>query len=39
MLPMVTAPKPLPPDLVLQLLRSYGSGLSWMLFGFPLRRF
>lgn len=36
---MVTAPKPLPPDLVLQLLRSYGSGLSWVLFGFPLRVF
>jgi hypothetical protein len=36
---LVMAPKPLPPDLVLQLLRSYGRGLSWMLFGFPLRRF
>ena len=34
-----TAPKPLPGDLVLQLLRNYGSGLSWMLFGFPLRQF
>ena len=34
-----TAPKPLPGDLVLQLLRNYGSGLSWMLFGFPLRHF
>ncbi|WP_348262257.1 DUF4132 domain-containing protein [Telmatobacter sp. DSM 110680] len=32
-------PKPLPGDLVLQLLRNYGSGLSWMLFGFPLRHF
>jgi hypothetical protein len=36
---VVTAPKPLPPDLVLQLLRSYGSGLRWMLLGFPLRQF
>ena len=36
---LATAPKPLPPDLVLQLLRSYGSSLSWMLFGFPLRQF
>jgi len=36
---MGIAPKPLPPDLVLQLLRSYGSGLSWMLFGFPLHQF
>jgi hypothetical protein len=34
-----TAPKPLPGDLVLQLLRNYGSALSWMLFGFPLRHF
>ena len=34
-----TAPKPLPGDLVLQLLRNYGSGLSWVLFGFPLRHF
>jgi hypothetical protein len=34
-----TAPKPLPGDLVLLLLRNYGSGLSWMLFGFPLRQF
>ena len=34
-----TAPKPLPGELVLQLLRSYGSGLSWLLFGFPLRHF
>ena len=34
-----TTPKPLPGDLVLQLLRNYGSGLSWMLFGFPLRQF
>ena len=33
------APRPLPGDLVLQLLKSYGSGLSWMLFGFPLRQF
>jgi hypothetical protein len=33
------APKPLPGHLVLQLLRNYGSGLSWMLFGFPLRQF
>jgi hypothetical protein len=34
-----TAPKPLPGELVLQLLRNYGSGLSWLLFGFPLRHF
>lgn len=33
------APKPLPGHLVLQLLCNYGSGLSWMLFGFPLRQF
>jgi hypothetical protein len=33
------AQKPLPGDLVLQLLRNYGSGLSWMIFGFPLRQF
>ena len=33
------APKPLPGDLVLELLRNYGSGLSWLLFGFPLRHF
>ncbi|HEY2467273.1 MAG TPA: DUF4132 domain-containing protein [Terracidiphilus sp.] len=34
-----TAPKPLPTDLVLQLLRNYGSALSWLLCGFPLRHF
>lgn len=33
------APKPLPADLVLELLHSYSRGLSWMLLGFPLRRF
>jgi len=38
-LALQAAPKPLPPDLVLQLLRSYGKGLSWMLFGFPVRQF
>ena len=36
---LVMAPKPLPEDLVLELLRGYGRGLSWMMFGFPLRRF
>ena len=33
------APKPLPADLVLEMLRHYGSGLSWLLLGFPLRHF
>ena len=33
------APKPLSGDLVSQLLRNYGSALSWMIFGFPLRQF
>src|SRR6516162_9736159 len=33
------APKPLSCDLLLQLLRNYGSALSWMIFGFPLREF
>lgn len=36
---LARAPKPLPADLVLELLRGYGRGLSWMMLGFPLRRF
>ncbi len=37
LLALEAVPKPLPTELVLQMLGNYGSNLGWLLFSFPLR--